>query len=249
MDSVFLDTYLTLYDMLNDDDEEIRDMAASTASWVLSYSSVSPDTAIALGPLNASALLADFIAENFAGSVLLAQRVMSYMTGQTTRLSDSGERAGLVAVPELVTEMRQESTVLFVEEKQNLFIEEVRETDIWARVLLRMNRSAFPEILVRDLSRWVSEGIAHLSELAVEETGRDGLLGWTSKPETFTLGVRLISIASVLAAENFAVPEYMEMEQGRLQEQLQSLGKKGKVASFNHEWLARIHAFLEKGVE
>lgn len=76
MDAVLLDVYLVLYDLLNDDDDEIRDVAASAASWVLSRSSVSPDADVALAPLNASALLADFIIDNYSDSKLLGQRVV-----------------------------------------------------------------------------------------------------------------------------------------------------------------------------
>ena len=243
-DSSLLDIYLILYDMLNDDDEELRDIAASTASWVLSYSSVSPNAAVALGPLNASALLANFILDQYADSVQLTRRVIRYLTGQEPRISGSDDQTHLIAVSDLLAEYCQDRTALFVEEKQNLFIDEVRELDIWSPALKQMKRNAYPETLVRQISSWVSEGLDHLSVHIAQESGQDGLLGWVSRPESFTLGVRLISISSALASPSFEAPELMDVEQQQLRKQLQSLLSVGKSAAVHHEWLVRIQSGL-----
>lgn len=244
VDSSLLDVYLILYDMLNDDDEELRDVAASTASWVLSYSSVSPNAAVALGPLNASALLAKFIIDQYSDSVQLTRRVIRYLTGQEPRLSGSDDQTHLVAVSDLLAEYCQDRTALFVEEKQNLFIDEVRELDIWSPALMHLKRNAYPETLSRQISSWVSEGLDHLSAHISQESGRDGLLGWISRPESFTLGVRLISISSALASPTFQAPDLMDIEQQQLRKQLQSLLIIGKTAAVHDEWLVRIQSGL-----
>ncbi|KAJ5613333.1 hypothetical protein N7510_006527 [Penicillium lagena] len=249
IDPILLDIYLALYDMLNDDDEELRDMAAATASWALSYSSVSPNAAVTLGPLNASALLAAFIADNFAESPTLTENVVRYITGQQPRISGSDSRSRLLPVSDIVAEHRKESTVLFMEEKQNLFIDGVREVDVWAPALLRLKESAYKESVVRDLSCWASQGLVYLTELANESAGQDGLLGWISKPETFTVGVRLIGIASVLVAEKFPLPNYMSVGQDELHRQMQTLWVIGVKASFHDEWLSRIQQGLGTGVK
>ncbi|KAJ5160900.1 uncharacterized protein N7482_007904 [Penicillium canariense] len=247
-DAALLDIYLVLYDMLNDDDEELRDIAASTASWVLSYSSVSPNTAVALGPLNASGLLARFIADHYSDSMHFARRVIQYLTGQEPRISGSDNQTSLVPVSELVAEHCQESIVLFVEEKQNLFVDDVREVDIWSEVLLHLRKNAYPETLVRQISSWVSEGLQHLLALASQDAGKDGLLGWTSKPESFVLGVRVISIASSLGSQYFALPEALDAKQDTLRKQLQALLEAGKKASLHDNWLSRMEAGLDSGV-
>ena len=243
-DASLLDIYLILYDMLNDDDEELRDIAASSASWVLSYSEVSPDAAVALGPLNASALLAKFIIKHYSDSVQLTRRVIRYLTGQEPRISGSDEQTHLVAVSDLVAENCQERTALFVEEKQNLFIDEVREIDVWSPALRQLRRNAYPETLVRQISSWVSEGLEHLSGHIAQDAGRDGLLGWISRPESFVLGVRLISISSNLASPAFAAPELLDVEQQTLKRQLQSLLIAGQTAAVHDDWLLRIQAGL-----
>ena len=247
-DAALLDVYLILYDMLNDDDEELRDIAASTASWVLSYSSVSPTSALALGPLNASELLATLITDHYSDSVYFARRVMQYLTGQESRISGSDNLSSLVPVSSLMAQHRQESTVLFVEEKQNLFIDEVREVDVWSGVLLQLKRNAYPETLIRQISSWVSEALYHLLGLVSQESGSDGLLGWTSKPESFALGVRVISIASSLASPDFSVPKALDVDQATLRMQLQSLLSAGEKAYLHDNWLRRMRVAVDSKV-
>lgn len=247
VDAALLDIYLILYDMLNDDDEELRDMAASTASWVLSYSTVSSHTAVALGPLNASSLLAQFVVEHYSGSVQLARRVIRYLTGQEPRISGSDAQSSLVSVSHLAMTYCQDSTVLFVEEKQNLFVDEVREANVWSRALLHLDRSAYPETLVRQISTWVSEGLEYMAKFVSQDAGQDGFLGWTSKPESFTLGVRVISLASVLASNTFVIPEYLSIGQDKLRTQLESLSASGKAGLLHEQWLARIRAGIDHG--
>lgn len=243
-----LDVYLILYDMLNDDDEELRDIAASTTSWVLSYSSVSPSTAVALGPLNGSALLASFIIEHYSGSAQLAKRVVRYLTGLEPRISGSDYNSSLMAVSGLVKAYSQESTVLFVEEKQNLFIDEVREVDVWISALAHLKRDAYSQGLVQQVSSWVFDGLEHLIEYLGSNAGKDGLLGWTSKPESFTLNVRLISIASALASPRFGASDDLAVDPRTLQEQLQTLLDTGRSASMHDELLSRIQSGLDFGV-
>ncbi|KAJ5499360.1 Armadillo-like helical [Penicillium expansum] len=245
VDAVLLDVYLVLYDMLNDDDDEIRDVATSAASWVLSHSSVSPDADVSLAPLNASALLADFIINNYSDSALLGQRVLRYLTGQEPRISGSDERSHLVAVSDQITEHRQESTVLFVEEKQNLFIDDAREVEVWSRALLKLTRSAYTKFSLDETSAWAFDGLTYLCSLVGSEKEPDGLLGWVSKPEIFTLGLRVIVISSALGSQVFPVPESLRVQPNVFRASLESLLGAGKLSSVHGDWLSRIQAALE----
>lgn len=239
MDAVLLDVYLILYDMLNDDDDEIRDAAASTASWILSHSSVSPDADVTLAPLNASALLADFITENYLESPVLGQRVLLYLTGQEPRISGSGEPRHLVPVSDLITAYRKESTVLFEEEKQNLFIDDVREVEVWSRALTRLQQPAYRDSPVHEIFTWASEGLVYLNSLVGPDTQPDGLLGWVSKPDIFSLGFRVISLASVLNSEE------LSMGNSQTRELLTQLLCLGEAASVHGHWLAKISSALQ----
>ncbi|KAJ5668654.1 hypothetical protein N7462_009724 [Penicillium macrosclerotiorum] len=244
-DAGFFDLYLILYDFLNDDDEEVRDIAASAASWVLSYSPISPDKAITLSPLNASTQLVHFIIDHYSDSMELARRVIRYITGQEARISGSDDQTHLLSVSDLIAEYSQENTVLFREEKQNLFIDEVREVDMWSQALLCLTRQAYPETLLRQISSWVSEGLEYLTTQVTQEDSIDGLLGWISKPESFTLGIRIISISSALISPRFSAPVLMDVSQQTLQSQLQSLLTGGNVVSMHSNWMCRIQKGLD----
>lgn len=234
--------------MLNDDDEELRDMAAVSASWILSYSPVSPDAAVALGPLNASALLAKFVMTQYSGSKYFARRVIYYLTGQEPRISGSDRPHRLTPVNEMIAQYRQESTVLFVEEKQNLFIDEVREIDVWAQAFSYLHKTAIPRRLFSQAANWVDEGIQDLGRLLSSDAGKDGLLGWASKPEMFTLGIRLITVFSALTSPQFCMPKILDIEPQVLQQEFETLRQLGVSAALHDAWLARICSTL-KGIE
>lgn len=245
VDHVFLNVYLVLYDMLNDDDEELRDIAASTASWVLSYSSVSLSKTVALSPLNAANLLAEFIAQNYTNSKILCHKIIRYITGQEPMIGGSIDKTKLVTVSDSISELRKESTILFVEERQNLFIDEVREVNIWPRKLVYLDETAYDETSIKRLSAWVSDGLECLTKVTADDAGKDGLMGWASKPEIFTLGMRVINIAAVLVSREFSGSGYLGESKTLLEGQLRSLLESGKAASLHDEWLLRIQAALK----
>lgn len=235
MDAVLLDVYLVLYDLLNDDDDEIRDVAASTASWVLSHSSISPDADVTLAPMNASALLAEFVVHSYADSSALGRRVLLYLTGQEPRISGSYESKRLIPVSDLITEYRQDSTVLFEEEKQNLFIDDVREVGVWSRALVQLHKSAYVGTPLREVSTWASDGLTYLHSLVSPGAEPDGLLGWASKPEIFILGSRVIAIASALSPDD-------------ARESLTHLLDSGRKVSLHGHWLAALSRVLKSKV-
>lgn len=246
MDHVFLDVYLVLYDMLNDDDEEIRDIAASASSWILSYSSVSLSKAVALSPLNAASLLAEFVARNYPDSRHFFHKIARYCTGQEPRISGSIDRTSLTPVSHCISELRKESTVLFVEEKQNLFIDEVREVHLWPQKLLCLDETAFDEDTVKRLFAWVSGGLEYLVHATADDSGKDGLLGWASKPEIFALGMRVINIAAILVSSQFPGSKCLGEDcRGMVEGQLRSLLESGKRACLHQDWISRAQGALK----
>ncbi|KAL4992354.1 putative death-receptor fusion protein-domain-containing protein [Aspergillus falconensis] len=245
VDQSFLEIYLILYDLLNDDDEEVRDIAASTASYVLSYSSVSPQKAVSLSPMTASELFATFIADHYAGSALLFTRTTRYILGLEPRIGDSSSGKPFVPVSESTAEIRKESTILFEEEKQNLFIESIREIDLWSDVLMRLDEAAFDEKLLKELSVWVSDGLSCLSDILARPDGEDGLVGWMAKPEAYTLGVRVVSLAGVLASKEFKAPGLLDADaQGVLKKRLEGLLETGQTGLLHVNLLERIGVAL-----
>ncbi|EAW14308.1 THADA/TRM732 family protein [Aspergillus clavatus NRRL 1] len=245
VDPVFLEIYLILYDMLNDDDEELREIAAATASWVISYSSVSPSKSVTLAPLYASELFSRFLVENYPQSSVLCTTIMRYMTGEAPRISGSVDTPEFRVVADQLQEQMKESTILFEEEKQNLFIDDVREIDDWSARLLQMTGSSFNTVNVQGVATWVHAGLAYMSAFITEERGKDGLLGWASKPETFTLGVRVISLAGVLVSQNFAAAEYLGETRASIKTQLEAFLDQGQVGLLHSDWCRRIQQALQ----
>ncbi|KAL4939613.1 hypothetical protein BDV06DRAFT_33661 [Aspergillus oleicola] len=254
IDASFLEIYLILYDLLNDDDEELRDIAASTASWVLSYSSVSPNKAVTLSPMNASELFVTFLAENYHASQLLSTRALRYILGLEPRVGDSGSGKGtsLMPVSYITSELRKESTILFEEEKQNLFIESIREIDLWCGVLTRLagpSASAYNDQLLSDVFTWVSNGLDSFSDILSSPDGEDGLVGWVAKPEAYTLGVRVVSLAGVIASREFGgLASGILGSEGDVQailEKLKRLLEAGKRGLLHVDLLERIEQALD----
>ncbi|KAL2834612.1 putative death-receptor fusion protein-domain-containing protein [Aspergillus pseudoustus] len=244
VDLGFLEIYLILYDLLNDDDEELRDIAAATASHILSYSSVSPSRAVILSPLNASELFATFLADNYADSRVLSTKAVRYILGQEPRIGDVSSGKGLTAVSTTVAELRKERTILFEEEKQNLFIEEVREADIWSGVLTRLRKDAFEKELLGEVFDWVSEGLACFSDVLGRQDGEDGMIGWLAKPEAYTLGVQLTSLAGVLVSREFEALDILGDRRAIIRERLQTLLERGKAALLHEDLVSRVQSAL-----
>ncbi len=190
--------YLTLYDTLTDDDEEVRDIGATVVSWVLSPTS-SRHTHRSLVPLAASCQLSDFLAENYPTSRQLFLHAIHQITGQPQDMflrHSTPNHLMLTPVHQLLSSARIEDTSLFAEEKQNLFVDELREAAVWFKVLGMLSSTACDPIFVADFTTWTADGLSVLSETARNEV--DGPLGWTSKVEVFILGMRVIFSAHLI---------------------------------------------------
>ena len=197
-----------LYDALNDDDEEVRDLAARVVSTFLSDMSRAEYYRwyfwkvenLSLSPVKARNLLLQFIISNHKGSVLLKMTAVQRVTGLSLPLDKidmpENEAYELLLVefdsqtPEyLLQEARQEDNALFVEEKQNLYVDPVDEAWQWAEVLTNLYVDDIDETLRWRLAIWALSGVSVLKKLSKNEF--DGPLGWASKPEVFTLGMRI----------------------------------------------------------
>jgi hypothetical protein len=127
----------------------------------------------------------------FSTSVSLAREGLRRLTG--SKLLNG------CLVPSALQQFSQacrEGTVLFAIEKQNLFVDEVREAVIWSHVLKRLSKRALSVEHAAALSKWVTGGLEKLIEVADAEI--DGPLGWTSKSDIFILGIRIILATDVL---------------------------------------------------
>lgn len=213
---------LICYDLLNDDDSDIRHIAA-LASTKLLRAQGKPGLKDAV-PLLTSHRLANFMATSFPRSRDLVTESLHRLTG------------GL-SVPFTATlkQARKEDTSLFAKEKQNLYADTSLDAISFSRILLH---TPIPHPLLHTLTTWVQSALAHLTSTAHSEP--DGALGWTSKSDVFALGMRVFSAAEVVLKWG---------EAGKRVDVLQALSvflDVGREKEVHGLWLGRVERVLEK---
>ncbi|KAF2015270.1 HEAT repeat protein-like protein [Aaosphaeria arxii CBS 175.79] len=179
---------LVLYDLLNDDDDEVRDVAALTTSRLLASRGLQRHAQPAV-PIIAAQRLATFLSSSYAGSNILCKEGLRRLTN-----SPSSGHLFKVAFTDILTDERKEDDALFAQEKQNLFKDDTAEVATWTRVLKSLSSPATASLVVK-LRLWVVNALHVLEETANGEV--DGALGWLSKPEVFVLVLRVICAAEV----------------------------------------------------
>lgn len=100
------------------------------------------------------------------------------------------------SVADLYSEAQKTSNIVFVEERQNLYIDSVSEAEAWTQLLLQLDSDTWPSNVASDLEAWCVQGLAHI--LKILQTDIDGALSPMSKPEVFTLFARVLLAAKVL---------------------------------------------------
>lgn len=253
--------FLVLYDALLDDDEDVRDKAAATTS-ILHPKVTNNKPIISLSPSVAAQKLIQFLICEFGDSKILIAEATHRLIGPCSlfklgpvraaipeELSRNNELAisevseidevpfvSLRPFKEMLCEAAKQDDLLFVEERQNLFIDPVRESDNWAEVLMRAHPCRRTGIMIREFDTWILDGLtALIRAIGVE----DGPFGWTSKFDGFTLGVRIILAAKVQLHWTRYMP-FREAISLKIRERLIDLDTGGN----NGLWFQRIREIL-----
>ena len=254
--------YVCLYDILVDDDEDIRDHAALVVSWVLSPpepSDSQPTTgSCSFSPPVAKLNLLEFICTSYSRSDELYLEALWRLTSSEELRECSGLAANhlnsdnpsnmrptleLEPVKSMLSRARTEDNALFVEEKQNLYVDPVAEMEHWANVLANISATAnamYSSLAIR-LQSWVSSGLAVLIETADSEF--DGPLGWSSKPSVFTLGMQVI-LASQLFIRSGDGGFGTADGRGEIRMLLGRLLEVGRSSGLHGLWLRRIERVI-----
>lgn len=217
-----VDAYLVLYDMINDDDEELRDIAAESTTQVLA----NDKSVIPRLPLASSIELAEFLATNFRSSERVFEGSLRRLLGQ-----NRGDEI-FVPVSRSLANLRRGATALFEEEKQNLYIDDVREVQTWSEILTQL--SSTQSGLSLSFFFWVTEGLDALTSVMREEE-TDGVLGWTSKSEIYITGIRVISGAGVLLCRNDFGADGFDVS--LIRSKLEALLEVGKKTELHERWV------------
>ncbi|KAG8624474.1 hypothetical protein KVT40_007541 [Elsinoe batatas] len=182
-----IDLAILTYDLTNDDDDDIRGIAAEIASTVITlpHRRASAKVPLAAGSQLLTRLVRHFSHNSHFASVATA-RLMTVRSGDEA----------LPSVSELLSEYLMGDSALFAEEKQNLYIDPAREARVWSRLAMKLSPCSTPLIKVEGLQHWTSEGIESLIQASNNHKG--GPLGWSYNADTFALGVQVIYNAQIL---------------------------------------------------
>jgi hypothetical protein len=192
MDSLRFQAILLTYDILNDDDDELRDIGATTVTSIRCAADVN-FRAKDMVPLVASQKLAAHLVKNYNHSAQLCREAVVRMTGSLCSLEPPFLAPKVSKALDLAL---KEDTSLFVIEKQNLFVDEVRETILWSQVLKGLSMKTVSKNIADSLSEWTTDGLGTLIKKA--EEAEDWSLGWCSKSEVFIVFMRILCASEVL---------------------------------------------------
>jgi len=197
---------LLLYDCLNDDDEDTRLEAAAIVPDALKIAGMGRGTESAM-PLLSSYKIAKAMTCLLPESVALAVDCMERITGTNITIVSAREIKGSTSAEDQFRECcaLKTSGKLFQVEKQNLYRDDVRETEFWSNVLGKMR--------LRDttcldwLRQWVETGLRAIrSELVVfrREENAPHWPDWMLKDEFGLLFHRIMNAAhAVCSGDSF----------------------------------------------
>lgn len=221
---MLLGVYMAIHDLLLDDDEDVRDKAAAVASKFLPiWANTVAIPKISLLPPAANSILLRFLKTEFNKSLLLftegARRLTdsgsSFRCGpleiawreegnykinsDTAKLSELEWSPSMCIRPvrESMQEAIQQDNTLFAIEKQNLFLDLASEAESWALILMNSDPVGDVVAIISAVENWATQGLEVLIETATSQED-DGPLGWTTKTDVFTLGMRILQGVKVL---------------------------------------------------
>ena len=204
-----------LHQIIIDDDANIRNAGAHLVNLWSSREQATSNVNLALSAPAAKA----FILRETSKHPALGKEVVWRMIGMhlymsdlgTLLVKDHGDILPLRPVSQLLHICKQEQGVTFEEERQNLFMDPVCESNELLQVAVQMNEHAFAH-LQEPLVHWVVEGLDGLIE---QSRTHDGPLGWATNAQVFTLFTQVLS-ASRLVLRISQLKQHSESVRDRL---------------------------------
>ncbi|CAI6088687.1 unnamed protein product [Clonostachys chloroleuca] len=192
----FLPALVSLYDTLNDDDDEVREVGSLAVRSIIGQPLV---------PIEAANRLLQWLSVEFSNSASFKAVVAARITG-ASGASFSNQDIPWKSADEQFDAALKFDDSLFVIEEQNLFIDEIRETSRWVSVHESLAWNAEDSTSKR-LDDWLQRGLARLIPFLTKE---DGPVGWASDPEMFSLCSRIILASASLEQKGHASAALLE---------------------------------------
>ncbi|KAE9992852.1 hypothetical protein EG327_007479 [Venturia inaequalis] len=219
---------LLTYDILNDDDEEIRDIGSQIVATI-----TQKDACV---PLVASQQLLQHLATKYRDSEHVCKHALRKMTQSTLQNGSL-----LPSAKERFSSATAEDTALFVVEKQNLFLDLYREAGLWSQVLKGLSAKVITDAEVTALGAWVFNGLTLLSDKAHYEL--DGPLGWTSKREVWVFGMQILYATEVYLDWRLRTKKG-GVEGKAIRDLLAKLYGRGTKTRIHEAWLEKMQRML-----
>lgn len=188
-------------------------------------------------PLIAQQMLTKALVKFRNGSSSIVEEVLRRLKGDGSADAASTQLADAL----------QEDEALFVVEKQNLYIDPLREAWVWSRVLKHLGHCSIRKRKTRAFVKWVLSGLACLK--AQTANSRDGPLGWTSRPEVFAFGMRIIYAAEVLLHWRSHGLTEINLRASGLRKHLMEWLDAGMARDLHPLWMEGIEKVLVRSVE
>ena len=231
----------TIYVIMIDDDDEIRQIGAEITIDMLDGLQPKRKARGIPIPTTACQMLCAYLVRQHTRS----ERVITEALARTTG-AIYVRKPNFTPVLERLQTLLAEQDALFAVEKQNLYIDPVREASIWSRVLKRLDIFLLPPTTAADFTVWTLEGLDTLLNQTSKD--RDGPLGWTSKPQIFALGMQVFSSADVLLEWRVRYPRKVKIRGSELRRKLWELRIKGLEMELHPLWIEEIERILERSV-
>ncbi|KAK5745012.1 hypothetical protein LTR17_001763 [Elasticomyces elasticus] len=226
---------IAVYDLLNDDDEEIRMLAATATSRILAVDAC-PTIQHALQPAVASQRLLIYMVRKWSNDPDFANQAISRAFG-----ADYVDRE---SVDEQIKASMTSNAALFAEEKQNLYIDEAREVKAWSHVILKLPSTAPHKAATMHLSYWTDNGLKALTAQAMDQRGHPD---WCSQPGIFTLGLQVIYGAEcLLRLSNDGVK--LGVRPSAIRRQLAVLAHAQEAHGVHYLWQEELRRILKESV-
>jgi hypothetical protein len=240
LDRVHGTIVLLVYDLLNDDDEEIRGVAVNITSKILSstegHDSRLLPSARKVVPLLSSRNLIAHMTTHYSHLPQLVEEAVLRVTGMKEHETAAAAFASA----------NTDHTTLFAVEKQNLFVDPVREAVLWSRALKRVSLDTIQKSLsrpwIRKLTRWTHEALTLIHEKLASENGEDDVLGWTHKPEMFVFGIRLWCAIDLI----FSWWQQLGLDSEKLLLKMVEIAKLGEKYKLHPLWMRKIESVIIK---
>ena len=194
-------------------------------------------------PIAAASQLLSFLGSTYSTSVDLIETALSRITGtRPNRIARKNagvqEKKYVLSVhPDYkLSDAMEENTSLFVEERQNLFIDDVQEFERWTRVIRAMPASYVKITLeTGTIAKWIQETLGAFIEVSHHQPC--GPITWSSKLEVYVLCMRLLFTVEVLF-------HCQAQEADDLKNALRRFQEAGKARQMHPIWMRKVDELL-----